>query len=282
MSDFLGSIMSGLGSSLPSLGDLFGINQARDNATTAYNRLRENEEWVGRNQMQWRVDDLKKAGLNPLLATQGTPAMGGTPAMAPTPQIQGMGSSAMAAAQIAATQAQTRKTNAEARVAESNVPDDKVFPTLADGSPDWERLIRDRPSLGNLSAYRQHQEIENLKMTWQSIQEDIIAKGSQVSLNDAVKRLTSINSETAEKIIEAVVNKAFADMRISQAEATGEEASARLYASPSGTVLKAFEQIFGSGWASKIIGAAIQGYAAKTGADTDRHNAVSNRIRANK
>lgn len=65
----MGSIFDVLG--LPSPSDLWAANQSRDNATTAYNRQREMAQWIGSNQVQWRVNDLKAAGINPMLAAGG-------------------------------------------------------------------------------------------------------------------------------------------------------------------------------------------------------------------
>jgi hypothetical protein len=92
---------------LPSVSDIWSANQARDNATTAYNRQRAMTEWVGSNQVQWRVNDLQKAGINPILAAGAGLGGGGgiaSVASAGTPASSGFGSS----------QAQSAKTSASA------------------------------------------------------------------------------------------------------------------------------------------------------------------------
>lgn len=114
-------------------GGLFGSNQARDDATTAYNRTRELDQWLGQNQIQWRASDLEKAGLNKVLAAPG--AFGGI-GTGVAPQAQGGGqaiaqgvSSAVGAAlnaqqqmaTIAQTKAQTLATTAQTAVMNQEV-----------------------------------------------------------------------------------------------------------------------------------------------------------------
>lgn len=109
-------------------GGLLGQNQSRDDATTAFNRQMALDKYLGQNQIQWRVSDLEKAGLNKVLAAPG--AFGGIPTqMAPQAQgggqalsqgISGAVSSALSAqqqvAQIAQTKAQTLATTAQTAV----------------------------------------------------------------------------------------------------------------------------------------------------------------------
>lgn len=78
---------------------------------------------------QREIIDLKKAGLNPVLSAggKGAPSPTGNPAQGVAPDFM---TSAMSAAQIDATGAQARKTNAEAQLLEQNYNDsnsDKVM-----------------------------------------------------------------------------------------------------------------------------------------------------------
>jgi len=71
---------------------------------------------------QREIIDLKKAGLNPVLSAggKGAPSPTGNPAQGVAPDFM---TSAMSAAQIDATGAQARKTNAEAQLLEQNYND---------------------------------------------------------------------------------------------------------------------------------------------------------------
>jgi len=72
MKPLLGSIISA-GASL--LGGALANKGAKDNVSSANAFTTEQMQ----NRHQWEVDDLRKAGLNPILSAGGTPSMGGSP-----------------------------------------------------------------------------------------------------------------------------------------------------------------------------------------------------------
>lgn len=140
---------SAMGSAAGNLiGDLVANNSARDNATTAYNRTRELDQWLGTNQVQWRVEDLRKAGLNPALAAGAGFGGGMTSQVAPSAQTQSgstLGSSAMNAAvqmqqirqmqeSVRNIQADTEVKSAEADRIRRVTPDPDIFSSQIRGS----------------------------------------------------------------------------------------------------------------------------------------------------
>lgn len=113
--------LAGMAGTLGSLGAQFGLNyasakQAQDFAKDMF-----------QNRFQWMMKDMKKAGLNPILAYReagpGTPSASG--GFQP-PQVPDMGSSARAAMlelqSLEKLKADTAKSNAEATLIEKQVP----------------------------------------------------------------------------------------------------------------------------------------------------------------
>lgn len=249
-------------------GGIFGANQARDDASTAYNRTRELDEWLGRNQIQWRVSDLEKAGLNKVLAAPGSLGGIGT-GTAPAAQgggmalASGISSAAGAGFQGAQLAAQTRLLNANASAAEaeaklkaSQTPGNLV-PLDSNGDPDWERA--DGGVLGNLNAAQIQQGIRNARETWNQIKADITQKQSQTSLNDAITQVQKLDLERGKQMMDAVVQRAIAELQLTQAEIPEAQAMAKIMASPAGVWIKALQSVFGSGPLSGILSGAIGG-----------------------
>lgn len=97
-----------------------GLQQSRDNATTAFNREKELDQWLGQNQIQWRVQDLKKAGLNPMLAAGGGLGMGMATQMAPQAQSFSTGGAVQTGVQAAQTGSQIAANTAMAQSSVAN------------------------------------------------------------------------------------------------------------------------------------------------------------------
>lgn len=102
-----GAITSGV---IGLAGGLAG-NSARSSEAKKGRRFTERQM---KHKHQWEMWDLRKAGLNPILAAGGTPGTGPSPvASQENPVSEGV-NSALQAAQVKNVQAQTRKTNIEA------------------------------------------------------------------------------------------------------------------------------------------------------------------------
>jgi hypothetical protein len=91
-------------------------------AASAASSMRFQQKYA-KNQMQWRVQDLKRAGLNPILAAGGNGAQIGGGAMAQSPDFAGSVKEAkLIQGQIDNLKADTRRKNAEAQLAEAGGP----------------------------------------------------------------------------------------------------------------------------------------------------------------
>lgn len=118
---------------LPSPNDFWAANQSRENATTAYNRQREMAQWLGTNQVQWRMQDMKAAGLNPILAAQG--GFGGFAGAPGVPnagsvsagQGKSLGDAKMLMSQLEVNSAQAENLRADASKKRAETPDHDQF-----------------------------------------------------------------------------------------------------------------------------------------------------------
>lgn len=89
------SIVTGIGGEI--LGGLFGSSSAKKQnkaAAAAQERANQFTREQMQNRHQWEVDDLRKAGLNPILSAGGTPSMGGSSAAPVVGELDAAASSA--------------------------------------------------------------------------------------------------------------------------------------------------------------------------------------------
>lgn len=198
-------------------GGMLGSNQARDDATTAYNRTRELDQWLGQNQIQWRVSDLEKAGLNKILAAPG--AFGGIGTQV-APSAQGGGSALasgvsnaasaglgaqLQSAQVAQAQASARATNANAAMTEATTPTAEQF------SRNYEAEIASKTTSAGAAAAGIGQIDKQLEVMDSQLQTMDVAREGQKLSNEQSARLQDLlvksqelqNRLTAAKIPEA-------------------------------------------------------------------------------
>jgi hypothetical protein len=110
-------------SDFPTIKDYWNEHNARQDSETAYKRTRELDQWLGSNQVQWRVGDLSKAGINPILAAGAGFGGGMSTQMSPQTQTQaatGMASNVQAQASRTAAEAQKVSSAAQAQTADAN------------------------------------------------------------------------------------------------------------------------------------------------------------------
>jgi len=110
-----------IGGAIDFLGGILGSGAAKRRAKAAWNRTKN----AYKHRYQWQMKDMRRAGLNPILsATTGAPTAGGAP-MADSSAIpdaaHAVSGKAMQYATLKLTQAQTRKTNAEAKSKENEL-----------------------------------------------------------------------------------------------------------------------------------------------------------------
>lgn len=219
MASWLGSALGAIGSVA---GGLFGANQARDDATTAYNRTRELDQWLGQNQIQWRVQDLEKAGLNKVLAAPG--AFGGIGTQV-APSAQGGGSAlssgvsgaASAAAGMGLISAQTEAARAAASVSSAQAANIRnTTPTPDQFGRRYEAETYGATTSGGLGAIniaKAGAEIDNLQQQWKVLDQqfeagklsneqaarmqDLIVKGAQLNNRLTEAQIPKAQAEAA-------------------------------------------------------------------------------------
>lgn len=158
------------------LGGFFGDSAS---AKAAKNAARMNEMYA-KKAHQWEVEDLRKAGLNPILS--GTGGGGANVAAAPVAQTgnlgRGISQAATTAAQLKLIQAQTENVDADTRGKNLNYQLDRYFRPLKE----MQGLTSGRESIASTKAVR-----ENTVAGLESLREDI--RGKKISNDDAARLL---------------------------------------------------------------------------------------------
>lgn len=260
--DTIGKLGVG-GALVGAAGNMLGQAQAQKfsarQAELSYQRERDLDEWLGKNQVQWRVQDLNNAGLNPVLAAGA--GFGGGMTTQQAPQAQSPGSQqygtaalqgAASAAQISAITAQARLANAQANKTTNETPD--PFILLDDnGNPDWSRMPQ---TLGNLSAWQTTQQIHQAQNTTDLIAQQLKTQKATTSLEQARAALAELDRSIVEKTMQWTVQKAKAELGIAEGEAASAEATRKIMESPAGVWLRAGQMLLGSSPLATALGAA--------------------------
>lgn len=231
---------------LPSPSDLWAANQARDNATTAYNRMRENEQWVGSNAMQWRVEDLKKAGLNPLLATSSSPSVPASAPMASAPPSSNW-NPAQSAAQVENLLANAELARSQASKNRSEtLPVPIVFQKDSSGNeirdkdgnliPDWSRSGGGATAVN--SALESQKRQQNLDAAFGLMMEQTRKAKADADLSEIETSIRGMDRDMQEQLFATTKAAAIADYRAKHASASVAEAESAVMGGPLGSVFK--------------------------------------------
>lgn len=237
-----------LGGLLGAVGGLLGF-AGQESANDAQMAMLERQiEWqkeVLQNKVQWNVQDLRNAGLNPVLAAM-SPASGGAPS-ASAPQVGNVGQAAVNSALSFASIAkmfgdlnnQSRQTDANVSAASARESKDRAEADLTRSYQFW-GLPQAEVNLKTSSARQQQQQVlflqENIKKIDQDIAESqarvqqIIA---QLGVYDA--QIANIRAQTQTEVTRQQLNRvisarndaerslANSRKRVSDLEATGQE-----------------------------------------------------------
>lgn len=179
------------GGALGGLGDVFGMSSAKDQAASS----RELQLRFAQHGVQMRMNDLKRSGLNPILAVTGGGGLGaasggGAPS---TAQYQPRFGEHMA--QMAMLASQTRLNTAAAAKADAEAGEAKGR-TLSPGLSD--DLARAQSGLSTSSAARADQEVQNLRTAVGEIE----ARTKQLT---AEAERTGLSAELAQRVMETQV-----------------------------------------------------------------------------
>lgn len=209
----LGSIISG---GLGIAGSVWGTKQQQNSAQAAMDFQKE----VLQHRNQWMVEDLKKAGLNPILAagaTSGASAPGAT-AQADNPAAAGINSASQANAMRIAQREQSNRD----KLAQSEIALNSALAVKAEKEGDELSArtgLHESTTLLNIASagsvneqtakYRQEtenlkQQLSNLKAQYNSILQDIRTSASIEQRNAAESRLKVIEAQGQRLINEGV------------------------------------------------------------------------------
>lgn len=190
---FLGSA---LGAVVGAVGDIFSTNSANSaqramfNDQTAFNRE------VMQNRHQWEVEDLKKAGLNPLLsATTGTGTLS-----APNPPTTQKANFAQSAAQLATLSIQDKQASAMLQSAEAA----KISAETAKIKTDFD--------VGKSFDFTVDSWKKDFDLRTRAVESDISSAAAQTKLVQAQEMAQKINNVYLPYILE--MNLSEADTRI--------------------------------------------------------------------
>lgn len=206
----------GFGSSV--LGGLFGRSTARQNADAANAFTKEQLQ----NRHQWEVEDLKKAGLNPMLSAGGTPSIGGS-AQAQTPDFASNANSAVSSAASRRLQRQSldiQKLEAQSRINLNSATAEKEM-ALAESARSQTDSGYYKAAAGNYVASADQARAHIAYMEKQGIEVGARVKTILNDLENSDKRVKLLESQIREANSSAARNRAQTELNHALANSQG-------------------------------------------------------------